>query len=143
MNCLDEGLIQAYIDNELSEHQIPEVDRHLETCSKCKYHYLVLKEQKKHVLEAINHLVQPSVVPEFAYMEQAKMGVKKRLSSWVSVSAACLFLILLFTTYQPKKTEIQDVFLYPSLGDQVDANLPLTQQDFTITIVEGSAINAD
>lgn len=143
MNCLDEGLIQAYIDNELLEPQISKVNRHFETCSKCQDHYLVLKEQKAHVIEAINLLVQPSLVPKFTYMEQPKTRIKKHLSSWLSVSAACLFLILLLTTYQTQKNEMQDVFLYPSLGDQVDANLPLTQQDFTIMIVEGEAINAD
>ncbi len=53
MKCLSEGSIQAYIDNELSDTQMEEVEMHLFQCEKCKEIYMELKSVNSFTVEKL------------------------------------------------------------------------------------------
>ncbi|RMD03153.1 anti-sigma factor [Clostridium autoethanogenum] len=53
MKCLSEGSIQAYIDGELSNTEIKEVEMHLFQCGKCKEVYKELKSINSFAVEKL------------------------------------------------------------------------------------------
>lgn len=54
MNCLDEGLIQAYLDDEVDANKANEIMSHLETCSNCYELYKSLKAADVFCTEALS-----------------------------------------------------------------------------------------
>lgn len=54
MICPNDGKIQAYIDDELNETEMEEIERHISECEKCKKSYESLKSIDNFVFEKIN-----------------------------------------------------------------------------------------
>jgi hypothetical protein len=53
VKCLSEGNIQAYIDNELSDIEMKELEMHLFQCEKCKEVYMELKSVNSFAVEKL------------------------------------------------------------------------------------------
>nr|WP_319398338.1 zf-HC2 domain-containing protein [uncultured Carboxylicivirga sp.] len=138
MNCLDEGIIQSYIDGELSDKEMSDVATHISSCKHCLAQLKQQEERKSTLLGLMQNANDKVEVPAFKVPAPViDLPVRNR-RVWMKVSAACVFLILLLTTYQSQKKEQKEIFFYPEWQDQVDANLPITDQNFTITYVESS-----
>nr|WP_321451975.1 zf-HC2 domain-containing protein [uncultured Carboxylicivirga sp.] len=138
MNCLDEGIIQSYIDGELSDKKMSDVATHISSCKHCLAQLKQQEERKSTLLGLMQNANDKVDVPAFNIPEQVVEIPLRRSRVWMKVSAACVFLILLFTTYQAQDKEQKEIFFYPEWQDQVDANLPITEQNLTITYVESS-----
>jgi anti-sigma factor RsiW len=50
MECLDEGLIQAYIDGEVAPNEVKEINSHLEKCPVCAKNVKLQKKISSDVL---------------------------------------------------------------------------------------------
>jgi len=138
MNCLDEGIIQSYIDGELSDKDMNDAAMHISSCKHCLTQLKQQEERKNTLLDIMLNASDKVEVPAFKVpASDIDLPVRNR-RVWMKVSAACVFLILLFTTYQVQEKEQKEIFFYPEWQDQVDANLPITQQCFTITYTESS-----
>ncbi|MBS2097457.1 anti-sigma factor family protein [Carboxylicivirga linearis] len=138
MNCLDEGIIQSYIDGELSDKEMSDVAMHISSCKHCLAQLKQQEERKNTLLDIMQNANDKVEVPAFNVPVQVVEIPLRRSRVWMKVSAACVFLILLLTTYQSQDKEQKEIFFYPEWQDQVDANLPITQQSFTITYTESS-----
>jgi predicted anti-sigma-YlaC factor YlaD len=137
MKCLNEGLIQAYIDGEVSHQDKVAIESHLENCSKCADKF---EEQTKisfEMKEAINSLVDENEIE--ALSVKPKPGNVRKFSmrkiTFIEIAASLLLMALFIFSYRQSQKE-QIPSIYYQLEWEVDANRPITDQDFQITVWE-------
>lgn len=138
MSCLDEGMIQSYIDGELTGKELSDVEFHITSCKHCFAQWKQQEQRKNSVLEIMQNATDSVETPSFKAPVPLIQPARNR-RVWMKVSAACVFLILLLTTYQSQEKDQKEIFFYPEWQEEVDANLPITQQSFTITYFESSS----
>ncbi len=108
MNCLSEGVIQSYIDEELLEIEMISIRDHISVCSSCKDLYNELTENKVMVLEMINlddlGDVKIPPIPKFQKRTIHLNSESEKLRKTVSIrslfvytsSAAAILLLIMF-----------------------------------------------
>jgi hypothetical protein len=93
MNCLNEIEIQQYLDYELPEEIMNEVEQHLKLCSTCKETYSQSLESKSQVFAFLDEFASfdlPRQIPVF------KLGSKKRGLKKIIVITSIAASIILF-----------------------------------------------
>ena len=135
MDCIDEGLIQMYIDGEASSKEVVEIEQHLKGCQSCTHKVI---EQKKLVGElklALNLLADEGMKNDDVEVDDKKSKFSlKRLVFIVSAASVVLIAIAFFKSRDPAQIPMQPI--HYSLEWEVDANRPITDQDFTISIID-------
>lgn len=148
MKCISEELIQKYIDGEATTKEIAHIESHISTCKQCaekiENQTLFAKNirQKIRLLNekevAIPDFVKPNVSPR-----KSSQKILKRFAYTISVAAACIIFAWIFIPqhHEPKpKNDL--IFIYDIDGD-FDANRPISQQDFSIYVVENEKDNSN
>jgi len=138
MNCIDEDLIQTYIDEELPPGEVVMIENHLKQCKACTTKIRNQQKLVAHVKNRLNLLAEESVdIPEFEIPQsrQKKRSITTRRIIY-SIAAACIVMVLLIIF--PKKgpvTENNEYFM--QLGEyEYDANRTLSEQDLIIEIID-------
>jgi hypothetical protein len=140
MTCIDEKLLQEYIDGECSNREKTIVEEHLASCTLCRSKHTAMDELSKEIKRAINSLTPLYTgTPEFKKPEIRQL---KRTGNLIiySLSAAC---ILLFFLLFEKKTELPQpkIAIVQYTPAEVDANRPASDQEFGIEVYDGSSEN--
>ena len=137
MKCINEELIQKYIDGETSRQETDLVENHIKACSECANRIAQQRALIAKVKGAIGLLSESSdVVPELVLHP----GENKR--KWLSVNkftallaAACILLFVVLLTKKDKTTQ-EEIFLTEScFVGELDANRTAAQQELTITVI--------
>ena len=135
MKCIDDELIQKYIDGETSPEEITCIEKHLSNCAACKQ---AVEEQKELANEMCNilNLLSKEAIEIPAFNKPVKIVKKQRrvMLRWsiIATSAACL---LTFIFFKPKETIQENNMLYFYDIEEFDANKSLLQQDMTIKVI--------
>lgn len=140
MNCIDEDLIQRYIDEEVEVEEGRRVTRHLAVCPDCAK---LVAERRQWAL-SMKRMIQevadePVVVPPFAAPAKSVSlrSFRKRLV--LVLSAACLlaFFVLHWNHPSAEKPSIEDELTILQHSDwSVDANQPFSKQGLQINLID-------
>ena len=141
MKCIDDELIQRYIDGEINAQEADRIEKHLTVCSQCARN---IDEQRLFVdgiKKAIGHCnKQPVIIPEFVVPVARKRRLNIKIRHYIyAVSAACAVLCFVFLlperNRQNREKEIH--LIYGFYGD-FDANRTISQQEMTIILVDAN-----
>ena len=140
MKCIDDVLIQKYIDGEATQKETDFIENHIKLCSVCAENIEKQKELAVYLKREVNRLVgneKTITIPEFVLPAAQVKPVRRKIKNW-AYSAAAVCLLLFAATYfsfqeEPKQPEY--VFLF-DIETEFDANKPISQQEMTITIID-------
>lgn len=136
MRCINDELIQKYIDKEASAKENSIVQNHLTTCSKCAKKVEESRNSTNRIKELIGSLNKDEIqVPFFKEPENHKKTFSIHFRKvFYAASAACL-VILFLVFHQKPKDEIEFMYSY-DLESEYNANLPLSEQEMVIKIID-------
>ena len=146
MKCINDELIQKYIDGETDSQETVRIEKHLADCSPCAQNLA----ERKAFADAIKTKIgqwgrQPVIVPGFVAPVFRKHRLKLKVRHYVyAVSAACA--VLLFVFLRPEQSEDDlntTVHLMYSFDGDFNSNRPISQQEMTIKVMgaDGNIVN--
>ena len=134
MNCIDNQLLQKYIDGECSENEKAAVKQHLSVCLVCAQKHAEMEKLSAGIKRAINFLTVENIeIP--AFKNTAARPVNRNLIPILyTLAAACILLFVLFIV--DKKTELpqRKITIVQCIPAEVDANRTAGDQDFVIEV---------
>jgi len=139
MKCINDDLIQKYIDSEATSDEINYIENHISLCSKCAK---IIDKQRKLSIDIKKNInlsySNKSLIsiPEFTYnpiinTRRKNINIKKYI---YAASVACIF-FLIFLLIPKKEQEKNIVFLY-NIAGEFDANKTISQQEMVLTIID-------
>ena len=166
MKCIDDELIQRYIDGETNLLETEQIEKHIAVCSPCAG----IVEEKKAFANAIKNELQKLgnrfvVVPEFTVpttRTEARSASSTKLKHpfpeacrrerglrqahprfnlkyiVYAVSAACVAAFMLFVLLPERQEKVEEsqILMYSVIKD-FDANRPYSQQETSIYMIDG------
>ena len=137
MNCIDEQLLQKYIDGECTEIEIAEVKQHLSICHTCTQNLAEREKLSVGIKNALNALtVEEIEIPEFRNINKRSLNRNINLLIY-SLSAACILLFVLFIVDKDFQPHQKEITIVQSVPVEVDANRPASDQEFVIEVYDG------
>lgn len=137
MNCIDELLLQKYIDGECTDFEITQVKEHLAVCPDCRVRLGEREKNSKEIKRAINSLTVEEVeIP--AFRNRNERSLKSNINLLIySLSAACILLFVLFIAGNEFQPNSKEITIVQSVPVEVDANRPASDQEFVIEVYDG------
>jgi len=137
MNCMDDEMIQKYMDGELTPAESEYFENHIELCKNCAEKTAYYKERKTKLLDAINLLAAPVTdLPERITLPNASKKKKVWITRLVPLMAAAS--VALFVIFLIQKNEALNGTLIlhePSFVWETDANKTVLEQELIITVI--------
>ena len=141
MKCIDNELIQRYIDGETNLRETVGIEKHLANCSPCTRNIEAQRTFAGAVKNRIkNWSSQPVVIPEFVAPVAKKRKLNVKIRHYIyAASAACAALLLFFliSEHNGKNRENEIQLIYTFVGD-FDANRTISQQEMTIIVIDAN-----
>jgi predicted anti-sigma-YlaC factor YlaD len=137
MICIDEQLLQKYIDGECQEKERTVVKLHLLDCPACTQKYEERQKLSEGIKGAINTLnIERIEIPIFKNKDTISPRKNIKLIIY-SLSAACILLFVLFLVDKKIDSHQREITIVQSIPMQVDANRPASDQEFVIEVYDG------
>ena len=138
MTCIDEQLLQKYIDGECTENEKIAVKQHLSACPVCLQKQAEREKLSAGIKRAINSLtIEYIEIP--AFKNTNTRSSKKDLKLIIySLSAACILLFALFFVDKKIEPHQKEITIVQSIPREVDANRPASDQEFVIEVYDGT-----
>ncbi len=134
MNCINEELIQRYIDGELDAAEVFMFQNHIENCMSCQEKSNRQVKIVAEIKKTIGNLVEENIeIPEFKMnsKREPKRGIARNF--FYDLSAAAVILTFVgIQVFQGEniKTEMIMMMTY-QFESEYDANLPITEQEMS------------
>lgn len=138
MICINDDIIQKYIDGEASPDEVSFIEIHMASCKKCVIRIENQRRLSTSLKKAINLLSKDSIeIPKFEIHSKniKKHSLTPKRLNYI-IAAAC---ILLFVVVITKKKEMKnDDEIKIEIGSvmDVDANLTVSQLPLVISIID-------
>jgi len=136
MNCIDEQLLQKYIDGECTETETSDVKQHLYHCSECAQRLDERRKLSVELKQSINSLVTVELEIPIFKIEKAKSRRSLKIIIY-SLSAACIILFVLFFVDKKNDSNPTQTAILQIIPHEIDANRPASEQDFIIEVFDG------
>ncbi len=137
MKCINEEIIQKYIDGETQSQESALIEKHLEACRKCSNKVTHQRALKAKLIDAINLLADSAddlpIVRPAAKPSKGKGVLLRRVIPLLAAASVMLFVV--FITQKDKTKEEKAIVSQPFFVGEIDANRTLTQQELTITVI--------
>jgi hypothetical protein len=136
MNCIDEGKLLAFLDDELASGEKKLIQEHIKHCDKCTRELKLLQQRRENLMSLMNeNIAKEYSVPPFKPKSSKPFisNKKRQYQKIVFFVAAAAILILMLLVLKPKTTDDYIIYSY-DLTSEFDANLPITKQEMTIHI---------
>ena len=139
MKCIDEALIQRYMDGETGAQETGRIEKHVAGCSQCARN---IEEQRAFadcIKREIGHWgkQQPDFIPEFIAPVVRKHRLNVKIRHYIyTVSAACA--IFLFVILFPDRNEKKGIQLIFSVDGDFDSNRTASQQEMIILMIDAN-----
>jgi hypothetical protein len=138
MSCINDVLIQKYIDREANPEEVTFVEKHISTCNKC---VIKIENQRRLVSilkEALNFSANDSIeIPKFvipqSHIKTQYLSIK-RLS--YIFAAACVILFVFIIAKKKENNNQNEIMLDTSSALEIDANCPVTQLPLVVSIID-------
>jgi hypothetical protein len=143
MKCISEALIQKYIDKEATAKEVTFIKNHISGCASCSRKIEEYRESAKDIKRLIGLLDEKEIeVPEFNRPVPQKNITPAKLKIFMYSAVAASILILFLVLTQKQKSDIEIIYSY-DLESEFNANLPVSDQDMVIQIMdsEGNLLN--
>lgn len=140
MKCLDDELLQRFIDGECSPEEANELELHMSACQDCRHRHAQLQTRVHAIHQAFGMLCRdPLDVPPIPYPEPKKkrMTLYPKYILPLLAAASVLIFILVFSTKENNNTSgdhMSESFFILEL----DANKPVDQQELSFTVISPS-----
>jgi predicted anti-sigma-YlaC factor YlaD len=138
MSCINDALIQKYVDGETNPEEVTLVENHISICKKCG---LKIENQRKlavSVKKAINLLAKDSIaIPEFTFPAKniKRHSLTIRRFSYI-IAAACILLFVILITKKKEFKNEDEILLEAGSAMYVDANRPASELPLVISIID-------
>lgn len=136
MKCIDDELLQKYIDGELEPQERAAVEEHIAVCSRCVRKMEAQKQFVEIFKSDMNRLGrEPEMIPAFdKTAKRRKTAIRKRFIIYAAAAAAACALLLILIG-QPKENPEEFTIIY-GIDGSFDANKPYLQQDMVMYLVD-------
>jgi hypothetical protein len=143
MKCIDNELIQRFIDCETTHNESTEIKKHLAECADC----VERVEGQRSFSSAIKMEIEtlgkyPQACPDFI-KPAPKKEIKKQRFLFYKIAAAAACISFVFYFFQPKQTpEQHDEYLmcYVEKNGYFDANKLYSQQKMDVVVIDGDGV---
>lgn len=134
MNCLNDEVIQLYIDGELGRDYLTQLESHLKICKKCDQRISEQRDFSQRIMVAIKKLDFdldgiPNLEPSKKKNGLLNKAVYKILYPLAAAIIITFFLVLPISKDGENPKEL---IALSSFSGEVDANLPLSEQEIEI-----------
>ncbi len=138
MNCINDGILQKYIDGETTVKEAASIEHHIASCKKCAARLERQRELVASLKKSMNIPKEDKTgIPEFVFTEKTKgKSYFLQKNIYYYIAAACLLLFLLLIIPKKKTVQNPEDSVVISLSMGVDANRPVTQLPFTLQIID-------
>lgn len=137
MTCIDEQLLQKYIDGECTENETAAVKQHLSSCLACHQKHSEMEKLSAGIKRAINSLsIENIEIPAFKKTAARPLGRNLKFILY-SLAAACILLFVLFLVDKKNESPERKIAIVQSIPAEIDANRPASDQDFVIEVYDG------
>jgi predicted anti-sigma-YlaC factor YlaD len=138
MSCINDNIIQKYVDGETTPKEVALIEKHIANCEKCAVKVENQQRLATGVKKAINLLAENTIeIPEIVTTpgpSEKRLLIGKRLI--YIISAACILLFVLFITQDKEHGIENEEFIIYSLDWEYDANRTISQQQMVINILD-------
>ncbi len=142
MNCIDEQLLQKYIDGECTESENVAVKKHISVCPTCLQKHAEMENLSSELKIALNTLSTENVeIPRFK-IPASRSGKNMKLFM-ISLPAACVLFFVLFFVNKKNETNQKELVIVQSIPREVDANRPASEQEFVIEVFDGKGTSSE
>jgi len=140
MKCINDELIQKYIDGETHAPETESIEKHVEKCPLCAHRIEEQRVFAGNIKSTLNSWrTNPVAIPEFVTPAAPKRRLIIKTKYYIytaSVAAACVIFLALFLLPRENETiEYQMVYYFD--GD-FDSNRTFSQQEMTIKIFDAN-----
>jgi len=137
MNCIDEELLQKYINHECTDIEKTEVEQHLLACDTCSQRLATREKLYAEIKSALNSLNRDEIViPPFRNTRTRLVNRNINILIY-SLSAACILLFGLIIVDEEFQSNQNEITIVQSVPLEVDANRPASEQEFVIEVYDG------
>lgn len=150
MNCINEGLIQKYIDGEATVQETSVIKEHRAVCSVCEENIIAQQKRSQSIKNAMDLLLDDSrerpndLKPEFpnrCIESKSKKGNNKTIRRTIYTGIAASLLLFSFFFFleedsNPNLMMEEQIMLVQASDREVDANRSVLEQDFVINIID-------
>jgi hypothetical protein len=137
MKCINDELIQKYIDGETNAKETVNIEKHIEDCSFCAHRMEKQRAFVNNIKKKMEHWSNiPASIPDFEApnLSKRRFIIKNKYIMYAASVAACIgFLVLFLLPKENKANEYQMIYCFD--GD-FDSNRPYSQQEMTIKIID-------
>ena len=138
MICINDELIQKYIDGEASPKEVSLIENHIATCNNCVKRIENQRILSASLKKAINLLSKDTIeIPKFKIpTKRNKKHYLTPKSLYYSIAAACILVfVLVITQKEEMKNDYEIMIEIGSIMD-VDANRPVSQFPLVINTID-------
>jgi hypothetical protein len=138
MICINDDIIQKYIDGEASPDEASLIENHIATCNKC---VLRIENQRKlstNVKKAISLLSKDTLeVPKFEIpLNNIKRHSLTSKRLYYFIAAACILLFAIVITLKKEMENNNETRIEIGSVMDVDANLTVSQLPLVISVID-------
>jgi hypothetical protein len=136
MNCIDDQLLQKYIDGECTENERAAVKLHLSVCLDCLQKHTEMEKLSAGIKGAINSLTIENIeIPAFTYGAARPLNRNFKPILY-SLAAASILLFVLLIVEKKNEPPQKIITIVQSVPAEVDANRPAGEQDLVIEVYD-------
>ena len=138
MKCINNEIIQKYIDKEASLKEIAWVEQHIAICEACAGRLIILQKRAEKINVLLNNSVSHDIsIPAFVPVEDVKTKhFISRKKIIVSIAAASIVLFVLIVPHSKNTDDDKQITILYSFDQEVDANQPITKQEMVINVID-------
>jgi len=139
MKCINDELIQKYIDGETNAQEAENIAKHAEKCAFCAQKIAEQRTFADYIKKEIENWGAKSVaVPEFVApaIPRWRFNIKRKYYIATSVAAACA--VLLVFLLLPKENKANDYLMIYCFDGDFDSNRSFSQQEMTIKVFDSN-----
>ena len=138
MKCIDDELIQRFIDSETDSQETERIEKHLADCAQCARSV----EEQRAFAGVIKSRVeswgsQPVIIPEFVAPVSRKNKLNLKIRHYIyAVSATTAVLLFLFLFPERNELHPNTLHLIYSFDGDFNSNRTVSQQEMTIRVID-------
>ncbi|MCG8698309.1 MAG: zf-HC2 domain-containing protein [Bacteroidales bacterium] len=141
MKCLDNELIQEFIDGQVNSETEDSIKDHIAKCATCTEK---IEEQKFFISELKNAIdlldEEMDIIPEFKKPMVQKFIIGFKMKSYLKYIAAASVILMVVYFIWPKEPKEDFVYIYYDLTDEFDANLPGSEQEYSYKTINNDGM---
>lgn len=138
MICINDDMIQKYIDGEATPNEVTFIENHIALCNNCLKRIENQRKLSTYVKKAIILLSKDTIeVPKFEIPTKIinkPFLTPKRI--YYTIAAACVFLIVFFISQKKDFKDNDEIKIEVGSIMDIDANRTVSQLPFFISIID-------